>query len=134
MVNTTTLKDDNKHWHQDHAIWKEEAEQWLREAEKLVALLYLLERALPEHSSILEKHLALINQHEQQVSSYECGMDERCMPSCPTFKSIEQQAEFHKKLSRLHALTKQEHYLLKQSYSDEMEKFKSLAKKLFEEC
>jgi len=134
MVSTKEFKDENRHWHEDHALWKKETEIWQQEMEKLVALLYLLERALPEHSSLLTLHSTLIDEHEQQVTSYECGMDERCFPGCPTYKSPEQQDQFHQKLADLHEQVKRQHLKLKQNYSAEMEKFRQLLQQLLDEC
>ena len=134
MFSTKKLHLENEKWHQDHLVWNHEVEQWQHETQRLLALLYLLERALPEHSSTLNKHAALIASHEQQVNKYECGADERCPPTCPNYISPEQQAEFHRTLSRLHEEAKQEHLALKHSYSAEMEKFRSLASKLLNEC
>lgn len=134
MVSTKELKEESKAWHEDHAMWMRETKQWQHETERLVALLYLLERALPERSSILEQHATLIENHEQQVSSYECGMDERCFPACPTFKSLQQQATFHQNLLELHVKAKQQHLNLKQLYSEELETFRELVKRLLDEC
>jgi len=134
MVSTKDLKDENKHWHQEHLLWMKETKQWQHETEKLVALLYLLERALPEQSSALTQHVTLIDGHERQVTNYECGMDEHCLPACPTYKTAEQQASFHQNLAELHERVKQHHLVLKQSYSAEMEKFRTLAKQLLDEC
>lgn len=134
MVGRNAFRDENRHWHEDHALWKKETEIWQHEIEKLVALLYLLERALPEKSSLLKLHSTLIDEHEQQVTSYECGMDERCFADCPTYKSAEQQAQFHQKLAELHQQVKTQHLKLKQNYSAEMEKFRLLAQQLLDEC
>ncbi len=134
MVSTKDLKDDNKQWHEDHALWIKETKLWQHDIERLLALLYLLERALPEHSLSLTRHTVLIDEHEQLVSRYECGMDERCIPTCPAFKSLEEQTEFHQKLSKLHVDAKRQHLDIKQRYAEEMEKFRVLAKQLFDEC
>jgi len=134
MVKVKDLQDENKHWHQDHALWIKETEQWQHETEKLVALLYLLERALPEKTSALTQHVTLIDEHEKQVTNYECGMDEQCLPACPTYKTDEQQLQFHQSLSELHERVKQHHLSLKQNYSVEMEKFRNLAQQLLDEC
>lgn len=134
MVSTKILLEENKHWHEEHLAWLQEVEQWQHETRRLLALLYLLERALPEHSSILNKHAAVIEKHEQLVNSYECGLDENCLSTCPSFITQEQHQEMHKTLSTLHEDAKQEHLLLKSTYSKEMERFRSLALKLLNEC
>lgn len=112
----------------------EEVKSWQHDAERLVALLYLLERALPEHTKALHDHAAVIEEHEKLVSSYECGTDPHCIPSCPSFKSELEQIQFHQHLSTLHEQVKQQHLQLKQMYNEEMEKFRTLAKKMLDEC
>jgi len=134
MVSKKILLEENKHWHEDHLVWIQEVEQWQHDTRRLLALLYLLERALPEHSSILSKHSALIKKHEQQVSNHECGLDESCLSSCPSFIPQEKQIEFHQALSKLHEEAKQEHLKLKHTYLEEMNRFKSLILKLLNEC
>lgn len=134
MVSIKILREENKHWHEDHQLWINDVEQWQHDTRRLLALLYLLERALPEHSAILNKHAALIEKHEQQVNSYECGLDKHCIPACPSFITQELQTEFHQTLSKLHEEAKQEHLTLKSTYSKEMERFRSLALKLLNEC
>ncbi len=133
MIDTKALKEENERWHQEHAIWVEEAEHWQHETQRLVALLFMLDRAIPEHTAMLIKHVALIERHEQLVTCYECGLDERCFPTCPDFKSSEEHVDIHQKLVDLHAETKQEHQLLNQTIDKEMTRFRSLARELLNE-
>lgn len=130
MIDTKVLKEENERWHQEHAIWVDEAEHWQHETQRLVALLFLLDRAIPEHTAMLIKHVSLIEQHEQLVKCYECGLDERCFPTCRGFKSSDEHIDIHQKLVDLHAETKQEHQMLKQLIDKEMERFRSLASEL----
>lgn len=134
MISTKVLLEKNKHWHEEHLVWIQEVEQWQHETRRLLALLYLLERALPEHSSMLNKHSALIEKHEQLVNSYECGLNPRCIPTCPNFVTQEQHMEIYQTLSTLHEEAKQKHSSLKITYSEEMERFRALASKLLDEC
>ena len=133
MIDTKALKEENERWHQEHAIWVEEAEHWQHETQRLVALLFMLDRAIPEHTAMLIKHVALIERHEQLVTCYECGLDERCFPTCPDFKSSEEHVDIHQKLVDLHAETKQEHQLLNQTIDKEMTRFRLLARELLNE-
>lgn len=129
MINKEILQEENKRWHEEHLAWIQEAEQWQHETRRLLALLYLLERALPEHTSMLNKHAILISKNEQQLLDYECGFDEQASDIIQ-----EQNTEFHQQLSKLHEEAKQEHLKLRQSYSEEMDRFKSLVLKLLKEC
>lgn len=129
MVNKKILQQENTHWHEEHLAWIQEAEHWQHETRRLLALLYLLERALPEHSSMLNKHTFLIAENEHQLSNFECDADEHT-----DINSQQHQIEFHQKLSKLHEKTKQQHFELKNTYSVEMSRFKSLILKLLNEC
>lgn len=134
MVNIKVLQQENKHWHEDHLLWINEVKQWQHETRRLLALLYLLERSLPEHSSILNKHAALIQKHEQQINSYESGLDDLANSSCSDFIIEQQQQKFHHTISKLHEKSQQDHLALKSTYSNEMDRFKSLVLKLLNEC
>lgn len=134
MIDTQSLKQENAQWHRDHAVWAEEVRQWQHETERLVAMLYRVERAIPDHSSLLEKHNALIETHEQRVYSYECGLDEHCIRTCPDYKTPEQQEMFHKELLEVHEQTRLEHEKIKRLYIDEMERFRTLLLDLLQQC
>lgn len=129
MINKAILQEENTRWHEEHLAWILEAEQWQHETRRLLAHLYLLERALPEHSSMLNRHAILITDNEQQLNSYEYDIDEHAVA-----RSQEQHTEFHQELSKIHEEAKQEHLKLKQTYSEEMDRFKSLVLKLLNEC
>ncbi|MBL1320748.1 MAG: hypothetical protein COA63_006755 [Methylophaga sp.] len=113
-------------WHQDHKTWIKEVGQWQHESDRLVALLYQLECALPEHSAKLNNHVEGIQQHEGYLQRYEDGRLE--------FDSSEEQQQYHQNLAQLHGKMGQEHSGLKQMYADEMEKFRLLLNKLLCEC
>ena len=129
MINKETLQEENKRWHEEHLAWMQETEHWQHETRHLLALLYLLERALPEHTSMLNKHAILIAENEHQLNNYECGFDEHTGVITP-----EQNTTFHQRLSQLHEEAKQEHLKLSQAYSEEMKRFKSLILELLKEC
>ena len=133
MTTTKELKEENKHWHEDHVQWIADIKLWQQETHRLVALLYKLEKEIPEQSSKLQDHLALIEKHEQKITQYRGGRDQQYLTDEPDFVSIERQHEFYKTLRKLHEETKLQHLELKQSYVGEMEKFRDLAKELLAE-
>ena len=134
MISQQELKEENEHWHQDHLMWMTEIKQWQNEAERLVALLYLLERALPEHSVMMQKHTAMIADHEKQIRYYDDRMDEDYLSSSRDCEIAQGEIELHQNLAKQHADIKQQHLKMKQMYLNEMEKFKSLIKNLLDEC
>ena len=127
MSTTKELMDENQHWHEDHLHWIADIEQWQQETHRLVALLYRLEKAIPEHTSKLQQHLVLIEKHEQKITEYQGGRDQRYLADGDDFVSIGRQLEFYKTLRKLHDEAKQQHFDLKKSYADEMEQFRDLA-------
>ncbi|MDH5357260.1 MAG: hypothetical protein OEY48_06285 [Gammaproteobacteria bacterium] len=134
MINIQVLKKESKRWQDEHANWMKEIEHWQSVTQRLVALLYMLDRALPEHSTLMSKHISLIEQHEDMMKCLECGeINNHCFPSCPDFKTPEQQTKFHQKMVDLHQEVNQQHQSLKKTYVTEMEKFSALARKLFDE-
>jgi len=126
MIDTKAFKQENELWHREHAVWAEEVNQWQHETERLVALMYRLERAIPDYPSLIEHHTKLIASHEQRVIAYECGLDEHCLKTCTDYKTPEQQQRFHRELSELHETTRLEHERLKQLYIKEMKNFRAL--------
>ena len=136
MTNTKKLREEeqNQLWHEEHVQWIADIDLWQQETHRLVALLYRLEKAIPEHSSILQEHLALIEKHEQKITEYQSGRNRRYLETESDFVSVERQQEFHKALSKLHKETKLQHTKLKQSYVTEMDNFRDLAKALLAEA
>lgn len=136
MATTKGLREENKnqHWHKDHMQWIADIELWQKETHRLVALLYRLEKAIPEHSSKLQKHLDLIEQHEQKITQYQDGRDQRYLDKEPDLVSMERQQEFYRAWSKLHEETKKQHDELKQSYLKEMNSFRDLAQALLDEA
>lgn len=134
MNDRDKLKHDNEAWHQDHARWLQEIQHWQHETHRLVALLYKLEKALPEYSSRLDKHIASIQQHEHEVVHYECGIDEHNLDSGPIQQVMEQQLSFHQDFADLHAKMSRQHEAFKIAYQREMKAFRELATELLEEA
>jgi hypothetical protein len=133
MHNLKALKTQNKDWHEEHAEWVEETLYWQRETRRLVALLYQLERALPEHSLTLTRHVAMIKEHEQLVEEYEGGLNEECYPKCDGFDSESGELEkIHQRLCQMHDKTDLTHRRLRKSYQTEMASFRALTQKLLD--
>ena len=133
MIDIKTIKAENKRWHQEHTVWMKEVAKWRHETQRMVALLSLVERALPDHSIMLKKHEFLIMDHEKHMQCDDCGLDERCFPTCPTYQSPQQIEALHQRLANSHASSKHQHHVMKQTFADEIEKFRSLVKNLLKE-
>jgi len=58
-------------WRSEHDAWLEDIDLWQREYRLAGAMLYRMERALPNHNMALEEHAESIRQHKNRVSTYE---------------------------------------------------------------
>lgn len=134
MRELEALKEESQDWHQQHASWVEESRKWQKETQRLSALLYLLDRALPEHSAILAKHVSLIEQHEGTVTRYENSFCSDSLKVDDNSVANEQQQQAYKELCSFHSEVEKEHLSLKQSFLTEMKKFKKLATELLNEA
>lgn len=128
------LKQDNHNWQDEHDHWTKEIAFWQHQTQRLVALLYKLERSLPEHSSKLERHKDRIESYNEKLVRYECGLDEHCMPTCPSHIPFDEQRRFHDELERLHAEVRDEHEQLRTTYLEEMKQFHTLVATLLKEA
>jgi hypothetical protein len=132
MQNLKALKTQNKDWHEEHAEWVEESLYWQGKTRRLVAILYKLERTLPEHSLTLTRHVAIVKEHEQLVAEYESGLNEECYPRCPGFNSEDALEKMHERLCEMHDKTELTHRTLRKNYETEMVSFRALAEKLLD--
>lgn len=132
MHDLKALKLQNKDWHKAHTEWVDETMHWQRKTKRLVAILYQLERALPEHSQTLTRHVTMIREHQRLVEKYEGGLDEQCYPKCPGFNSEDELEKMHQTLCQMHDKTEQEHERLSLDYAKKLTEFRTLAKKLLD--
>lgn len=134
MIDADISIHENKQWQRDHALWSQEVRFWQHETERLVAMLYLIERAIPDHASLLDQHISMVDKHEQRIISYECcGIDRYCLETSPDYKTLKQQLCCHDELSKVHEQMRLEHQKIKELYSTEMKRFRTLLLKLLEE-
>tara|TARA_R110002111_G_scaffold23700_1_gene53076 strand:- start:922 stop:1329 length:408 start_codon:yes stop_codon:yes gene_type:complete len=130
MHDLKALKSQSQDWYDEHAEWAEETLRWQRETKRLVAILYQLERALPEHTLTLTRHVNMIREHQELLGQYENGLDEECYPQCPGFNSEEELEKLHQRLCEMHDKTDLNHRRLRKNYMLEMKSFRALALKL----
>lgn len=131
MTDLQLLSKEDDLWHKQHEEWVAEVQVWQRETERLAALLYLLDRALPEHKALLDKHIFLIDRHNEMLERYECGTNTHCLASCSDYKNEQQQLAFQQELQRLYDEVEHEHKRLKREYQQGMQRFYELARHLF---
>lgn len=133
MEDREQLRLSNEQWQQDDARWQQEIQYWQQETQRLIALLHLLERALPEHSSKLDLHKALIDRHTKDLTRYRCGLEKNCLPECPSHIALDRQKKLHKIMERNHLDMRREHDAFRKDYRNKMRRFRELAQQLMQE-
>lgn len=127
------LRLSNDKWQQDNQRWQSEMQDWQRETQRLVGLLYMLEKALPEHSSQLDKHKARIDEHDQDLRRYRCGLEKNCMPECPSRIELDKLQHLHQVMAHSHKEMAREHDRFSKDYNRKMRRFRDLAERLQKE-
>ncbi len=133
MDDREQLRLSNEQWQQDDADWQQEIQFWQQETQRLVALLYMLEKTLPEHSSKLQLHKARIDRHNKDLTLYHCGLEKNCLPDCPSHISLEKQKQLHKIMEKNHQDMRREHAAFSKEYRKKMRRFRELAQQLMQE-
>ncbi|WP_438971874.1 hypothetical protein [Methylophaga sp.] len=133
MNEQALLKQKNQQWQEDDKRWQKDIDDWQRETKRLIAFLYMMEKALPEHSSKLEQHKQRIDKHNDELTRYQCGLDEHCLPSCPSHIDITKQRVLHKKMEKLHQSMAEEHEQFSIDYLQKMQIFRELTQRLMDE-
>lgn len=130
MDDQMKLRLDNAQWQQDHKRWQREIEDWRQETQRLVALVYLLEKTLPDHSSKLERHKGRIDKHNDELNSYRCGLETQCLPACPSRIETEKLKQLHYRVEHHHRDMRNEHESLSEAHHNKMRRFRELAERL----
>jgi patatin-like phospholipase/acyl hydrolase len=120
-------------WQRDDQCWQQDITDWLQHTQRLVALLYLLEKALPEHSSQLEQHRARLDKHNALLSRFRQEVEETYPKKSASERDLRQHTKMHEKLAKNHFDMQREHDELSNDYRSKMQQFTSLAERLHQE-
>jgi len=71
IKNLDKMRQDNQQWRDEHARWHAEIQVWQKEANRLTAVLFRLERAVPEYGDTLKHHAFSILQHDLRLRHHE---------------------------------------------------------------
>lgn len=132
------LDDMNWHqaisdWQRDDECWQQDITDWLQQTQRLVALIYLLEKALPEHSSQLDQHRARIDKHNALLGHFRQEVEETYPKENASERDLRQHRKMHEKLAKNHSAMQREHNKLSKDYRSKMQQFTALAERLHEE-
>ncbi|HEB95600.1 MAG TPA: hypothetical protein ENI96_04115 [Sedimenticola thiotaurini] len=65
------MRRDNQRWRREHARWQDDVRQWQQESNRLSAVLFRLERAIPDYGDTLKDHAFAILQHDLRLRHHE---------------------------------------------------------------
>jgi hypothetical protein len=132
MHNLKVFQSQNEEWHEEHAEWTKETLHWQQQTRRLIAILYQLERALPEHSLTLTRHVAMVKEHQRLVEGYESELDKEFEPKYPDSHSKDKLEKMHLILCKMHDKTERDHKRLSADYAKSLAEFRALAQKLLD--
>lgn len=119
-------------WQQDDKHWQQEISDWLHQTQRLVALLYMLEKSLPEHSSQLDQHKSRIDRHNEELRRYSHGVSENGYPGAAAME-LQQYQQLHEIMQMNHKDMRLEHERFSKEYRNKMRQFRELAERLIQE-
>jgi len=124
------MHNTHTQWRSEHAAWMQEITSWQREQQQAVVTIYRLERALPEHKSLLDTHADHIRVHEQEIEDHEKILA-RLMVGQGNASAYAELLKTHKNAAENHTRMQQQHAEIRQTHLAAMAELKRLAS-LFE--
>ncbi len=128
------MQAESASWHNEHRKWKKDIVGWQKKQRRIEAILYQLERELPDYrevaahlSDVIEDHETRLSEHEKLLARY-LSHDET-----DPVKWTELDAE-HDKQAKLHAEVQEEHDAFRAAYLAAMKKVDRLVKRLQALC
>ncbi len=128
------MQSESDKWHQEHRSWKRDITAWQKRQRRIEAILYQLERELPDYrdvaahlSDVIEEHERRLSEHDRLLKEY-LGNDETD-PAKWTELDLE-----HENQARMHAAVQEEHEAFRTAYLAAMKKVERLVKRLQSLC
>ncbi len=127
------LKLSSEQWQQNNQRWQEEINTWQNENKLFIALLYMLEKALPEYASKLSIHKARIDKYNEHLNGYRAELEKSSLsaPSSPI--ELEKHKALHEFMARTHLEMQCEHEVFSRDYRAKVKHFHELAERLINE-
>ena len=126
-------RQEIQNWQHDDMHWQQEISDWLHQTQRLVALLYMLEKVLPEHSSQLDQHKLRIDRHNEELTKYRRGMEASSRSGHLASSELNQQKQLHDIMAMNHKDMRREHDSFSKDYRGQMRQFRDLAERLLNE-
>ncbi len=133
IAHIKAMQEESIAWHDEHREWKRDIVGWLKKQRRLEAMLYQLERELPDYrevaahlSDVIEDHEIRLSEHEKLLIRY---LDSEVDPA--KWKKLDAE---HSKQAKLHAEAKEEHDAFRAAYLAAMKRVDRLVKRLQALC
>ena len=128
------MRAESKGWHEEHKRWKRDIVGWLKTQRRIEAILYQLERELPDYrevaahmTDVIENHEMRLREHDELLNRYlEEGQDDA--GECSRLEKE------HGKQAALHAEVQEEHDAFRTAYLRAMRRVERLVKRLQALC
>ncbi len=119
---------DNRRWRGEHARWQEEIRHWQQEANRLTAVLFRLERAIPEYGDTLKDHAFEILQHDLGLRHHERKLAAvlRHKAGNPVSREILQ--DEHREQANLHRDVRRQHQEMRRLHQEAIDEIRRLTR------
>ncbi len=128
------MQVESAKWQGEHRKWKKDIVGWQKKQRRIEALLYQLERELPDYrevavylSDVIEEHETRLSEHEKLLARY-LEHDET---DPARWRELDME---HGKQAKLHAKVQEEHDAFRAAYLAAMTKVERLVKRLQKLC
>ncbi len=128
------MQAESDNWHEEHRSWKRDITGWQRRQRRIEAVLYQLERELPDYRDVAAHLSDVIEEHEQRLSEHErllAGYLSHNETDPAKWAELDQE---HDRQARLHTEVQEEHDAFRTAYLAAMKKVERLVKRLQALC
>lgn len=123
-----TMHREHEEWHSEHATWMNEIAGWKREQQLAEAMLYKLERSLPDYIRIMEEHSTSIAAHEKQLCEHEKRLEDYMVSGQLGKDRMVDLVDTHRLQEEHHARERKQHSAFRSLHQSAMTEFKRIAK------
>lgn len=122
-------------WHKEHRKWKRDIVGWQNKQRRIEALLYQLERELPDYRDVATHLSDVIEEHEHRLEEYEKllkgFLSQEGGERNRSWKELDAE---HVRQAKLHAEVQEEHDAFRTAYLSAMKKVNRLVTRLQALC
>ncbi len=117
-------------WHREHRKWKKDIVGWKRKQRRIEAILYQLERELPDYRDVATHLSDVIEDHENRLKEHEKRLAAVMARGEKDPVKRERLETEHRKQASIHAEVQKEQEAFRKAYLATMAKVEQLVKRL----